>query len=49
MNSFKYPWRIEVRATLFHPYRYHRAFETLEAAMSVYRNLSPRMARIRAN
>lgn len=51
VNTFVYPWRVEVRSSRFHPWSVTGAFKTLdeairaERAASNYRHLS----RIRAN
>lgn len=49
MDAFKWPWRLETRATLFHPWRSAGNFTRLQFALGAYRKYNPRFARIRAN
>lgn len=49
MDPIKFPWRLEVRASIFHPWRNAQVFPTLESAMSMYRRYKSNVARIRAN
>lgn len=49
MDTFKYPWRVETRQSLFHPWVSMGNYTQLSFALGAYKQFHPRFARIRAN
>jgi hypothetical protein len=49
MDTFKFPWRVEVRASLFHPWRSEGVYTRLDFAIGASRKYNSRFVRIRAN
>ncbi len=51
MNRFIYPWRVEVRATRFHPWTIFSLAKTLEQALGyeLVASTDRHLTRVRAN
>lgn len=51
VNTFVYPWRVEVRSTRFHPWSVMGIYKTLDDAVRAERFVlkDQRLSRVRAN